>query len=134
MNLFEHRITARLFYVIFSCPIMVQEEMMFAFETLQQSRRLLGLIPFITMKKPRTICGVKCLKLPDSISLTIFDDIPETGDISILSKKRSRPIHSQGVLDLVRFSLNLVSFQSPSIQSEFDFVETVNVPRCFFLY
>ena len=106
---------------------MVGEEIMFAYETLQQSRRLLGLTPCITTQKPRTFFGVKCSKLPDSTGLTQFVDIPETGDISIMLEDLSRPVQSAAVSNLVRFSLNPVSTHSPSIESEFCSVETVNV-------
>ena len=116
MKLFENPITARIFYVIFSCPIMVLEEIMFAYETLQRSRRLLSLMPCITIKKTSTFCGVKCL--PISTGLTTFDNIPETANISIISKDQPVSVQSQSMFNFGGLSLN---------PSQSRFVESVNV-------
>ena len=62
---------------------MVIEEILYAYKTLKRTRKLLALLPYITVKKPGTFFGVKCAKLPNSTELIKFVDIPETGDIML---------------------------------------------------
>ena len=92
LNLVENPICARIFYAIFSTPIMVVEEIMLAYKTLQRSRQVLGVLPHITIEKPRTLFGVKCSTLPKSTELTKFVDIAEMGDVSIMADDRSRSV------------------------------------------
>ena len=107
LKLFENHITARLFYVIFSCPIMVGEEVMFAYETLQRSRRLLSVEPCLTVVKPRSFFGLQSSKLPKTTGLAAFENIPETSEIKILKKDRSQSNQSTAVSNLIMFKPGL---------------------------
>ena len=86
---------------------MVVEEVMFARETLQRSRRLLSVEPNITVVKPRTFFGLQCQKLPKTTELATFENIPEMSEIKILKKDRSQSNQSTAVLNLVMFKPGL---------------------------
>ena len=107
LKLFDNHITARVFYLIFSCPIMVVEEVMFARETLQRSRRLLNVEPCITIVKPRSFFGIQCPKLPKTTGLAAFENIPEMSEIKILKKDRSQSNQSTAVSNLIMFKPGL---------------------------
>ena len=107
LKLFDNHITARVFYVIFSCPIMVVEEVMFAYETLQRSRRLLSVEPCITVLKPRSCFGLQCSKLSKTTGLVDFENIPATSEIKISKKDRTESVKTTAVLNLVMFKPGL---------------------------
>ena len=86
---------------------MVVEEVMFAYETLQRSRRLLSVEPCITVMKPRSCFGLQCSKLSKTTGLVDFENIPATSEIKISKKDRTESVKTTAVLNLVTFKPGL---------------------------